>query len=214
MNRDDLLFNIKSNKIVVIGLVLNETEQSIKLMIRKYLKNKSREYPNVVFLYFVARNEDLGKIGDLLTTDTTKYPQLWHIYDVKNLLTKVTAIDDTTLMDKSFDEVHKFYKEYDPNKEKTEDVENIDDLHENNNVEQDVENTQEEQNNTLNVANNMTMQMMMNKKKNMEKLALYKIKSNEYMIKFYEEIANRKKNEDIKEINIDEKQNKRKNKKR
>lgn len=239
LNRDDLLFHLRNgkNKIIVLSLVLLNTDQNIKTMIRKYIKRKAEEFSNIIFLYYVVRNEDIGRVGTLIPKDLEKYPTLYHIYNVTELLGEVTGIDDTKLIDQSFKRMNEYYKNFDPNKNNVQtdnnpsnpsnpsNIEDNDNNYDDNNKNDDnddIDKITEANTNANRVSNpNMTNEKftsnqpqttddlivnpVLEKKKKLEKIALMKKKSDEYMAKFYEELAERKKNEEKNEIYIDDK---------
>ena len=55
---DDLLKKLRegNDKFTVLVITLNNTETSKKIMLRKFIKEKSKIYPKVNFLYFQAQN--------------------------------------------------------------------------------------------------------------------------------------------------------------
>lgn len=120
-NRDDLLFHLRGGegKIIVLTLVLLETDDAIKTMLRKYIKRKSEQYPSVFFLYYNVRKEDFGKVGKLLPDDKKTYPRLYHIFNVVKLMGQVWNINKTNKsigeLDESFNILHNYYSEFDPN---------------------------------------------------------------------------------------------------
>ena len=61
---DDLLKKLREgeNKFIVLAVTLDETQESIKIMLRKFIKEKSKIYPKVTFLYYKLQKNDLGKL--------------------------------------------------------------------------------------------------------------------------------------------------------
>ena len=106
----DLIRLIKSNpkKFIIVGLVLKETPASKKKLIKRFLKTKHREYPNLMFLYYQADDKDLGKNISLLKRDKGEYPYIYHLYD-SNVLVHVNNVDDITIHE-SFGEVKHYYE--------------------------------------------------------------------------------------------------------
>lgn len=121
INRDDLLYHLKSGegRIIVLTLTLIDTDESIKSILRKYIKRKSEQYPNINFLYYAVRKEDMGKVGSLVPKDLNYYPVVYHIYNVKKLLGAVPSLDKSDKkmkeLDDSFKDLDEYYKEFDPN---------------------------------------------------------------------------------------------------
>lgn len=120
INRDDLLFHLMSGKgkFIVLTLVLLETNESIKIALRKYIKKKSKIYPNVLFLYYAVRNDDFGKIWDMLPNDPDTYPRVYHLYDVDKWLGEVWNLHDKNTIENeleySFQKLHKHYINFVP----------------------------------------------------------------------------------------------------
>lgn len=121
INRDDLLYHLRNSekKFIVLTLVLLDTDESLKGTLRKYIKRKSIEYPNISFVYYSLRKEDFGKIGSLVPNDLSHYPVMYHIYNKTKMLVEVPSIDKSKAkfdeLDKSFSLVHECYSTFDPN---------------------------------------------------------------------------------------------------
>jgi hypothetical protein len=113
INYDDL-YNFlvgESGRIVVLSLVLSNTDENIKRMIKKFIKRKANMYPNILFLYHVVKSKDIGRIS-ILEKDKSKYPKMCHIYDKTQLLLEVTSIEDIDDLYESFEEVGDHYKNF------------------------------------------------------------------------------------------------------
>ena len=95
-NRDHLLSYLMNSekKFVVLALVLIDEIESIKVMIRKHIKEKSKIYKNIMFLYYPLKKEDFGKIWELLPNDVDSYPRIYHLYDVDKMLGEVWNLKD------------------------------------------------------------------------------------------------------------------------
>jgi len=74
---DDIKIFIESSKIIFFGFVLKETNKCDKILIRRFFKLKSKEYPNILFIYYVANEYDLGKISPFLPMEKDKYPAIF-----------------------------------------------------------------------------------------------------------------------------------------
>lgn len=94
-------------RFVILALTLDTTPLSTKIYIRKWLKATSKKFPNILFLYFCAKDDDLGKMN-LLPEDTKDYPYIYHIVDTKNILVKVDGANPSTIVE-SFSQVEKHY---------------------------------------------------------------------------------------------------------
>ncbi len=106
----DLIKILKDSpqQFIILGIVLESTPKSIQVIIKKFLKEKSKLFPNMKFLYFKANQKDLGKIS-LLDKDDTKYPYVYHIYDTTNIFIKVHSANQQSLIE-AFNEGEQYYK--------------------------------------------------------------------------------------------------------
>ena len=106
----DLIKILKDSpqQFIILGIVLETTPKSNQVIIKKFLKEKSKMFPNMKFLYFKANQKDLGKIS-LLDKDDTKYPYVYHIYDTTNIFIKVHSANQESLIE-AFNEGEQYYK--------------------------------------------------------------------------------------------------------
>lgn len=106
----DLIKILKDSpqQFIILGIVLETTPKSNQVIIKKFLKEKSKKFPNMKFLYFKANQKDLGKIS-LLDKDETKYPYVYHIYDTTNIFIKVHSANQQSLIE-AFNEGEQYYK--------------------------------------------------------------------------------------------------------
>jgi hypothetical protein len=120
LNFDDLLFLLKqaSNSCVVLTLVLVNTDDKIKSLLRKYIKKKSLEFPNVMFLYYAVRDSDFSR-GISYLDNKEKFPKMLHIRNFTELLIELETINDLELVNTSFEKLKELYNSYD--KENTQD---------------------------------------------------------------------------------------------
>ena len=83
VNMDDLFYFLRGgkDKLIVLSLVLLSTDENIKRMIRKYIKEKSKQYQGAMFLYYAVRKEDFGRIS-FLTDNVASYPKMCHIFNI------------------------------------------------------------------------------------------------------------------------------------
>lgn len=129
-NRDHLLSCLmdSSKRFVVLTLVLMNEDENVKVMLRKHIKEKSKIYKNIIFLYYPLKKEDFGKIWDLLPNDETSYPRIYHLYDVDEMMGEVWNLKDKSKLVESdylFEQFHKYYINFDPNFKKEEVKEQI-----------------------------------------------------------------------------------------
>ena len=94
-------------RFVILAFTLKSTPNDTKIYIRKWLKETSKKFSNILFLYFCADKKDLGKMN-LLPDDDSGYPFIYHIVDVKNILVKVNNANSETIID-SFNQVKGYY---------------------------------------------------------------------------------------------------------
>jgi len=122
-NITDLATLLRSYNTVILGLVLPETHDSDKVMIRKFLKDKSKKFNQLIFVYMVVPKECMGKLG-IINLDRATYPLIYHIRNGNNILVAVERADTESIYG-SFSEVERYYidemKEVN-NEKKTNDV--------------------------------------------------------------------------------------------
>jgi hypothetical protein len=191
VNLNDLVKILKDSpkKFVIVGITLNSTPEPIAKMIKKFLKVKSKIYPNITFLYYRASDSDLGRIS-LLVKAKEDYPYIYHIYDTSNIFVSVNAANEQTTYE-AFAAVEEYYK-----KDLTNNTGN-NSSNTNHNV------YQEDNSNQMNIVNEEEAELeqqrqMIEQKKTLEKILLLQKKAKDYNIKFLETIQDRKKRENKK----------------
>ena len=95
----DLIKLIKENpqKFVIVSLVLESTPKQLQTFIKKFIKDKAKQFPNMTFLYFKVNKRDLGKFS-LIDKNPEVYPLIYHLYDINNVFIKVTsAVKDSII---------------------------------------------------------------------------------------------------------------------
>lgn len=186
VNMDDLLYFLRNgkNKIIVLSLVLLNTDELIKRNIRKFIKRKSEIYTNITFLYYAIRDTDFGRIS-IISGNKDEYPKMCHIYNVTELLVEVTGIDNMDILESSFKKLDNYYMNF---KEEQDVIEN------NNTTELKVSTPQTPL--STNITNEEVKNPIVEKKKFIEKITLIKQKSDDYNIEFMRECQKRKKEEE------------------
>lgn len=108
---DDLVYLLRNaeKRFVVLSIITEDTDESIKKMIKVFVKEKSKLYPRVTFLFYKAKKQDFGRLQPMFDKDITKYPKLFHVWDVKEILTGVLAVDNKEIIEKSFEDLHNVY---------------------------------------------------------------------------------------------------------
>ncbi len=94
---------------VILGIVLDTTPKPTQVIIKKFLKEKAKYFPNMKFLFFKAASKDLGKIS-LLDKDEAQYPFVYHIYDTSSIFIKVNSATQQTLIE-SFNAGEQYYRQ-------------------------------------------------------------------------------------------------------
>ena len=214
VNRDDLLYFLRGGKgkFIVLTMVLLSTDDNTKKIIKKFIKNKSKQYPHITFLYYVVRNEDFSKKISFLNNNVNEYPKMCHIYNVDTMLIELKAIDGIDIMEKSFKKLDEYYSangKQNHNQQKTDELEES----------EESESSQGDKQLpvhqiTPQIANSIggmlpsdatqqntqypTQQInpVLERKKLLEKLTLLRNKSEEYTIEFLKECQKRKKEEE------------------
>ena len=194
------------NRFVIVALTLQETPDNDVKIIKKFLKDYSKIYKNLTFLYFKLSDKDLGRIN-ILKKDKSEYPFVYHIYNTADIFVSVNRVNKQTLYE-SMNAVEKYYKK---------DLENMIDTHQeseqtgksvviNNNLsfkktEKNNDNNneiyeQQEQQEEQELQNDEDTQRRVLEHENLlNKLIIYEEKKKQHNLKFLEDIQKRKKEE-------------------
>jgi len=103
----DLATLIRTNLTVILGLTLPETDDRDKQMIRKFLKEKSKHFPLITFVYMEVPSNCMGKLG-IINKDKSTYPILYHIRDGNKVMTTIENADEAGIYE-DFAETEAFY---------------------------------------------------------------------------------------------------------
>jgi len=211
LNFDDLLYFIRkgAGKIVVLFLVLPDTEDNIKKIIKKIMKEKSVKFPNVLFLYYTVRNDDFKTKLNIIDKDLSNYPKMYHIYDRFDVFMDVSKIDNIKVLEHYFKQADSEYlnstnninenaNKNDNYKDKNNDndnqfIENID-VTKNENILHDINNN--EQYIDPNIEQNKQELLIKEQEKFAEKLLVLKNTADAYNFMFLDDIQKRKKEEE------------------
>ncbi len=103
----DLIYLLKKNTTVILGITIEETCHQDRVNIRKFLKVKAQKFSSIYFVYMNVSNENMGTLG-IISKDSTVYPLLFHIRNGTDVLVRV---ENATLdkMNESFEIVEKYY---------------------------------------------------------------------------------------------------------
>ncbi len=175
---EDLLYFLRKSekKFVILGLVLNQTPKNIKFTIKKFMKNKADDYQHITFLYYKVRPEDFGRLS-ILGKDVNVYPKMCHIYNIKELLMEVSAIDCYDVLEDAFADMAEYYAQ-DPIPQNEQ------------------QKPQEQQEQKQQFIQQRKIDPITERKKLTEKIALLNKKSQEYTIEFFKDCKQRKKEEE------------------
>jgi hypothetical protein len=232
---DDLAYLLRNaeKRFVVLTVITEETEESIKKMMKVFVKDKSKLYPKVTFLFYKAKKQDFGRMDPIFNKNVSEYPKMFHIWNVKKIMTGVISVDNKEILESSFEDLHDVYlvgKLPEENEENTDNEEehssNYDDhtneekkTNQNNNQNNSQNNNKQIQQNKVNFAISPTIEQQqykdpsIEKKKFIEKLKLLQDKQKENKLEFLSELKRRKEEEEEESGEVKrEKREKRKNK--
>ena len=176
---EDLMFFLRdsNDKIVVLSLVHTTTKDEYKSMMKKYIKLKSRKYPNILFLYYTVRPADMNKKFSLIEKENlSRYPKMCHIFNRDTILAEMHSIHSVDLLDDLFS--------------------NVEDEYDNLLLNYLNSNKQIDQNQPDNLPEKIEFDEEKEKKKFIEKVKLLKDKVDEYNINFMEDTKQRKEEEE------------------
>jgi hypothetical protein len=181
----DIVKILKSNpkKFVIVGLALANAPKTEHKLIKKFLKDKAKLYPNMTFLFFKVEKNDLGKTS-LLNSDIDSYPWVYHVYDYNNIFIKVNNANEETIY-KSFEAGEQYYK-----KDLEDYLGNITVNNTDNQIQNKSSNKVETKTDDID-KNAWEQQQMM-----IEKLLTFQNKAKKYNLELLEDIKQRKKEED------------------
>lgn len=189
MNYSDLIELLTNgiDEFIILTVVAPQTNATLKIQLKKYIKMKAKIFPNVTFLYYTIKKDDPEKIS-ILNKNMSNYPKMCHIYNVTQLLTEISNIDSMEAVDDNFKKVEGYYIE-----DLKCDEEAANTNHENEEEIQSTGNKKEE----MRIQTSMpTSDPLLEKKKNNEKLALFMKKIEDFNIEFLKDCKGRKEEEE------------------
>lgn len=200
VNYDDLLYFLRNGqgKFIVLSIVLIDTNDKIKSMIKKFIKRKSVSFPNVTFLYYPKRKDDTARKLSLLKGNNNEFPKMCHIYNVEELLLEVSTVDCIEILDESFKKLEPYYiRDLKNPKSQNDNSENAQQDHKTEISNASNSQYQTEQHSMpAQSSNHNEIDMIAERRKLVEKIALLKEKAGEYNIEFLKECQKRKKEEE------------------
>lgn len=196
VERFDKLINLlkKSvNKFIVLAITTTDTNNKIKNFIKKYIKDKSKMYKKVTFLYYKANEVDFGKLKPMFDNNESKYPKMFIIWNVQIIVKKFLSIDELAgeQIESEFDNLHKFLKDgFLPIKD------DIDENDENNEEKNDEENEEYNDEESFIMEKEKKVDDIDEKKKMDEKLKMLQEMQETVLANFLVEMRKRKKQEE------------------
>jgi hypothetical protein len=191
------------NKFVIVALTLQDTPTDMIKMIKKFLKDYSKIYKNITFLYLNVLDKDLGRIT-ILKKDKSEYPFIYHIYNISDIFVSVNRVNKQTLYE-SMLAVEKYYKkdlEIYLNSQQSNTKSNNVIINNNlsfNNQQQnnrDNDNDENQENNQIDDLQNEETQRKVAEHENLlNKIVIFEEKKKIHNLKFLEDIQKRKKEE-------------------
>lgn len=97
---------LKNNSTVILGMATQTTKKKDKIMVRKFLKEKSLLFGNIIFVYMEVQKELMGKMG-IISSDESVYPLVYHIRNSIVAIKVENATEET--LQKSFSVAEKYY---------------------------------------------------------------------------------------------------------
>lgn len=203
-NLTDLKNIISSRISVALGLTIESSDPLKKIMIRKFLKKKSKKFPLLTFIYMIVPEKDRNLIN-LFEGSDEDYPKMYYIRDGNKILLEAKSVDYVSIYE-SFKAIEPFYisemKQFQKelieqsskskNSSNDEKIENDD----NNIVVKNNEHTMD-----TNVITNVVSNPVLEKKRNIEKLVLVNDKYEQMKLELIREIQHRKKIENMNNSN-------------
>lgn len=191
----DLVGFLKSGSTdyIVLSLVIKDSPQDVKSIIKKFIKRKAENFPNVMFLFYTVQPQDIGKINFIKGTKDS-YPMMCYIETLSNeVMTYVEGIDGLDPLNECWEIVEKKF------------ISNLNEHVKNNNQNNQQKfsekssvsfETQNNQNFAQNNQNFAQIDKFAEQRKIMKKLTYLKEKADEYTLEFIEDCAKRKKEEE------------------
>lgn len=108
----DLIALLKKSvkKHLMLGIVLETTIEKDTKTILSFMKSKHKEYPNVTFVLFIAKTQDLGKLDKILDKNKTSYPKIFFLYNTKEILVQIVDVNDVEIIKEAYAIVEPYYK--------------------------------------------------------------------------------------------------------
>jgi hypothetical protein len=106
-NLSDLKSIMESNTTVILGVTVSKTSHNQKVIVRRFLKRKSEQFPLITFVYMDLLDQDRNTLNILKGRDID-FPKLYHIRDGCDIAVTVTQADEEK-MQESFNDVEQIY---------------------------------------------------------------------------------------------------------
>lgn len=205
---DDLSRLIKNNpkRFIIVGLVIASTEERMKRQMKKLMKIKHKEFPNILFLYYCVKNGEFGRIS-LTDRPISEYPLMYGIYDIDQLLFIVKAANENTIYEVFEDEgiqkifLHNRQQFMEGLKQKNnvqKDEINNDDDNIDEPINDNSDSNHDENKESIDMPQNKPnpKNMLMEQKKLLDKILLIKKHADKFNLEFIKDIQERKREEE------------------
>lgn len=106
-NLEDLKTLMETNVTIILGLTSDKNDNNTKVMIKKFLKRKSEQFPIITFIYMYV-SEDYKNNASLNILKGDNYPKIYHIRNNNQILVSVEDADYESIYE-SFSQVEKYY---------------------------------------------------------------------------------------------------------
>jgi hypothetical protein len=212
-NVNDLKEIMSENMTVILGLTIKSTNNKKKIMIRKFLKEKSKSFPLLTFVYMVIPEEDRPskdkKSISIFYGNDDKFPKIYHIRDGNQIIVEALNVDKEAVYE-SFSAAEPYYlKEMENNKKDkpkyTININNSESNENNEELDKDNNDNNENNNNSDNNDNNKEIEQIeqieqdnenneeLEKEKNLEKLLFMNKHYDKVKLNLIKEVKRRKK---------------------
>jgi hypothetical protein len=212
-NLHDLKNLIETNLTVVLGLTTKHTSNSLKVIIRRFLKRKAEKFPLIVFIYMEVSDANRQTLN-ILQGDIDDYPMVYHIRAANKILCTVKSADETKIYE-SFANVEQNYIDEMKYLQQNKNHDNNDDINSDNQEGDEDNNEDINQDDKVDKDNEKHLQIdtfdpVLEKKKTLEKMVFLNKKYGEMHLNFLHTIAKRKKIEkegETKKLSANKKEN-------
>ena len=196
-----------SDRFIVFVITSGDTDNKTKCMLCDVLREKAQLYPKVLFLYYKAKREDVGRSPPIFTVDDTQdivFPKIMHMYNNQILVAQSNIYYEDYDLISDFRDFHQVYLNGKPFQNTTDDEPEPEPEPE---LEPEQEPEPEQQysdthdvTKALKIPDAVTIAIRtdpeIEKKKYLEKIEMLQQKQDECLLEFLEDCKQRKKEEE------------------